>query len=279
MNTGENTYFIDENDESELARLILQDSLYNTQLPLLPQEFQVDDGSILDLACGPGGWAIQVSLAFPSLSVTGVDISTQMIRYARTQAQVRNLKTQFRLMDILQLPWEDIQDQAYDLVHARFITSLVPTRRLSELYKECWRVLRKGGLLRYTETVGGCVPAAPAQHKLACLANEAIHKAGLSFSPWDMGTGPVTAQILRRLGFHILSLTPYLIDVSANEPYHQPFKEVRHMSVSLLKPFLLKMKVASSEEIDRLQEEFLQEWEDPNFCAYHYLCSIVAIKL
>ena len=279
MKKGKNTYFIDKDDESELARLIEQDNMYNQLLALLPKEFSAIAGArVLDLACGPGGWALEVSREFPELSVTGVDLSEQMIRYARAQAQVRNLKTQFRIMDIIQLPWEDIPDQSFDFINVRFITSLVPTDLLPALYHECWRVLAEGGILRYAETAWASTPMAPANQKLALYANEAAYRAGLSFSPYDMGTGAVTAQILKRLGFEHLSLTPYILDLSAGAPMHQVQKEVWYMSIGLLKPFLLRMKVASEEEIDRLQEDWSHELDDPNFCGHFYLCSITATK-
>jgi len=276
---GENTYFIDKDDESELARLIVQDNAYNTLLALLPKEFEPPpEARILDLACGPGGWALQVSRELPELSVIGVDLSEQMIMYARAQAHVRNLKTQFRIMDILQLPWEDFPDQSFDFVNARFLTSLVPGQLLPKLYQECWRVLHSGGILRYTEGVGISAPTAPATQKLALYANEAAYKAGLSFSPYDMGTSAVTAQILKRIGFQNLSFTPYVIDLSPGSLMHRPMKENWYMSIGLLKPFLLRMKVSSEEEIDCLQEDFAREWDDVNFCGLYYLCSVAAIK-
>src|SRR5579884_3684804 len=119
---------------------------------------------------------------------------------------------------------------------------------------------------------------AHATQKPTLYANEAAYRAGFSFSPYDMGTGAVTAQILKRLGFELPSLTPYILDVSAEAPMHQIQKEVWYMSIDLLKPFLVRMKVASEEEIDRLQEDFSREWDDPNFCGHYYLCSVVATK-
>ncbi|HEY7415014.1 MAG TPA: class I SAM-dependent methyltransferase [Ktedonobacteraceae bacterium] len=279
MKKGENTYFIDKDDESELARLIEQDTMYNLLFDLLPKEFEAFEGArVLDLACGPGGWALEVSREFPELSVTGVDLSEQMIRYARAQAQVRNLKTQFRIMDILQLPWEDLPDRSFDCINVRFITSLVPKHLLPALYHECWRVLTEGGILRYIEMAGVSTPTSPANEKLGLYAHEAAYRAGLSFSPYDMGTGAVTAQILKRLGFEHRSLTPYILDVSAGAPMHHVQKDVLYMSIGLLKPFLLRMTDASEEEIDRLQEDWSHEWDDSDFCGHYYMCSITVQK-
>lgn len=280
MRKTENTYFIDKDDESELARLIMQDNLYNLLLPLLPKEFvPFPDARVLDLACGPGGWPLKVSHEFPELSVLGVDLSEQMVSYARAQAQVRDLKTQFRIMDIL-LPWEDFPDQFFDFINARFITSLVPTRHLQQLYEECWRVLSSGGVLRYIEGAGISVPTSPATQELSRLANEAVYRAGLSFSPHDMGIGAITARILQRIGFRDLSLVPHIIDLSpdSHSQMHQAQKEVWYMSICLLKPFFLKTNAASEDEIDRLLEAFVHEWNDPDFCGHYFLCSISVTK-
>jgi len=35
---------------------------------------------VLDIACGPGGWALEVAREHPEIDVTGIDISESMIR-------------------------------------------------------------------------------------------------------------------------------------------------------------------------------------------------------
>src|SRR3954462_2124554 len=96
------TYFIDNNDDQELARLQLQDNLFNEIIDDLPSQFHpLDNARVLDLGCGPGGWVLKVAQIYPQLSLTGVDISPQMITYARAQAGVRDLSSQFRIMNIV----------------------------------------------------------------------------------------------------------------------------------------------------------------------------------
>ena len=46
---------------------------------------------MLDLACGPGGWACEVARLYPQIDVIGVDISEKMMRYARAHAQAQRL--------------------------------------------------------------------------------------------------------------------------------------------------------------------------------------------
>jgi ubiquinone/menaquinone biosynthesis C-methylase UbiE len=275
---GKNTYFINKDDEAELARLLVQDNAYHLVLDLLPRQFTPTPGArVLDLACGPGGWALQVGLEYPQLSVTAVDLSEQMIVYARAQAQVREVTTQFRLMDLLKFPWS-FPDQHFDLVNARFITSLTPRSALLSFYQECWRILQPGGILRYTEGSFLASPTSPATQQLNLLACEATFQAGLSASPYEMGMASIAARLFKTIGFTDLHLTPSLVDLSYAEPMYRLMKENWLMSISLLKPFLLKMKVATEEKIDQLHQQFTQDWESPDFVGHYHLCSIVARK-
>lgn len=277
---GENTYFIDKDDEAELARLLVQDNAYNLALDLLPKQFIPTPGArILDLACGPGGWPLQVSLDYRDLdlSVTGVDLAEQMIVYARAQAQVRKLTTQFRIMDLLKFPWS-FPDQHFNLVNARFIASLIPLALLKTLYQECSRILQPGGIIRYTEGSFLAAPRCPANYKLTRLICEGLYRAGLIASPYDMGMVSIAAHIFEEVGFTDLSLTPYIVDVSYNSVMHRIMKENWLMSIGLIKPFLLRLHIASEEEIDRLHREFAQDWEDPTFVGHYHLCSLTARK-
>ena len=91
---GTNVYFIDPESGSEMARLITQDRLITKGMGGLFAERAdlVGINRILDLACGPGGWTLNVALAYPDIQVVGVDISQAMIEYAQAQAQVRRLQ-------------------------------------------------------------------------------------------------------------------------------------------------------------------------------------------
>ena len=71
-----------------MARLLLQGRLISQNMGSLLLEGiefeKVHDA--LDLACGRGGWVIDVAFEQPEMQVTGVDISQQMIGYASSLA-------------------------------------------------------------------------------------------------------------------------------------------------------------------------------------------------
>src|SRR5437868_4283997 len=92
--TSGNVYFSNPESSAEMARLLDQDRLITEGMGGLLAEF--DDLSrfhrILDIACGPGGWAQELASAHPEFEVVGFDISQIMIDYARAFVQVRNLQ-------------------------------------------------------------------------------------------------------------------------------------------------------------------------------------------
>lgn len=62
-------------------------------------------GHILDIACGTGEYS--VSLAHLNYQVTGLDLSDQMIEYAKTKAINEKVKVNFRVQNMLNLEDKD----------------------------------------------------------------------------------------------------------------------------------------------------------------------------
>src|SRR5581483_4813107 len=111
---------------AEIARQMDQDVLITRAMGGLfvehPDLMQVQ--RVLDVCCGPGGWALEMAFVYPHLEVVGIDKSRSMIDCARAQAYVQNLENAFfEVMDVtqpLQFP-----DDCFDIVNARFISSFL----------------------------------------------------------------------------------------------------------------------------------------------------------
>jgi SAM-dependent methyltransferase len=147
-----NSYVIDAESGAEVARLIEQDRFLNTYLggPVPERDDLTSMHTMLDLACGPGSWALEVAYCYPRLQVTGVDVSRSMIDFARIRARTQGLdNAHFQVMDITQ-PL-DVDDETFDLVNGRLLVGVLSREAWLPLLRECLRVLRPGGILRLTE--------------------------------------------------------------------------------------------------------------------------------
>lgn len=279
MKEQESTYMFDVHDEQELVRLQMQESVWNEIMALIPPQCSLEPdepASILDLGCGPGGWALQVAQAYPACSVIGMDISAPMIKYARAQAELRELSAQFRIADMRQLPWH-FPDDYFDFVNTRFIGGVIPVAFWDAIVQEWWRVLKPGGVIRYTDSVSVSTPVSPNTQKFSTLVYRALYQAGLAFNPYDLG-GAIIGQKLKRKGFENLTLTPYAVDISPDAPLYKSVHEDLLIATKTLRPFIVRSSLCTPEEFSELEGVWEAEWASPDFCGYWCICSFSATK-
>src|SRR5258707_11870942 len=85
----ENTYQLNPEHASELARLIRQSRMMTDAQGGLFSDHAIWPASrVIDLACGPGDWALDLAKAYKDegVEVVGIDISKLLIGYAQAQA-------------------------------------------------------------------------------------------------------------------------------------------------------------------------------------------------
>src|SRR5258708_17086348 len=110
--------------------------------------------SVLDVACGPGGWALDLAQQYPDIQAVGVDIDEGMIEYANTMARASGLDNAlFRVMDATK-PL-DFPDGSFDLVNARFLVGFLTQKQWPAVIEDLLRVCRSGGIIRLIETEWG----------------------------------------------------------------------------------------------------------------------------
>ncbi|BCS97816.1 hypothetical protein DSLASN_34480 [Desulfoluna limicola] len=114
-----------------------------------------DSLTILDLGCGPGLYTER--LAEKGHDVTGMDFSSNSIRYARESAQQKQLNIAYIQQDYLELD----EENRYDLILMIFLDVCVlsPNDR-AKLLKRIYRALKPGGtvlfdVLNVHHTLGG----------------------------------------------------------------------------------------------------------------------------
>jgi len=274
-----NTYFIyaAERNGIELARLIRQTQLLlDLQGELYPQELdQVTTiRSILDIACGPGAWAIEAARAHPDRQVIGIDISLPMIEHAQMFAEAEGVSNvKFLQMDALSSL--AFNEGSFDLINADALyTFLTPGLWLSFL-RECKRVLRPGGLMKIGELEYG-ITNGEATEALYRVWTQTMKRAGRSFScdGWHHGTTAMLRPLLRAAGYVQIGHKAYALDCSYGEPWHQAFWEDLLVMCRHMQPFIRRV---CGEQAVREQQELLTrasaEIKRPDFVGIIYRLS------
>ena len=223
--------------------------------------------AILDLACGPGGWVLEVAREHPDIRVIGIDISRSMIQFAQAQATSRGYgNASFMVMDVKQpLAFEDA---SFDLVNERTLFGVMAPGEWPQLLAECKRVLRPGGIIRLTELE---MPetTSPALNELWDIDARAFYKSRRSFSVDGrrIGINPMLKRLLQDAGFQNVKHQGHVIDISAGTADFEGFWRNFVYVFELVKPFHLKVEgVTTEQEHERLYQQMQAEMLASDFC-------------
>ena len=280
----EQNYIFDPENAAEMVRLINQDRLLTRNMggPLVGA---LDDGSslqtILDVACGAGGWVLDVAFALPDAEIFGVDISEMMISYANARARSQKLSNaSFGIMNITH-PL-DFSASSFDLVNARFLTGVLRREQWSVLIAECTRILRPGGTLRVTEFSDTGISTSPASERLSTLVHQAMWKAGYGFSPFPEGQNlrvtTVLPHLLRSVGYQNVRHLSHALEYSLGT---EAWPDLYHGSQVIgqqAKRLLVSAGVATVEEVEQLATQMLIEMNAEDFCGMWSYITVLGQK-
>ncbi|MGB8347336.1 MAG: class I SAM-dependent methyltransferase [Ktedonobacteraceae bacterium] len=277
---NKNTYFIDSEGAAEMARLLDQDVLVtNSMGGLFPERAGSDtlEGihDILDVACGPGGWALNVCLDYPDTEVTGIDSSEMMVLYARAHAKARRLdNVRFKVMDAMK-PLE-FPDASFDLVNSRALVGLMTPQTWPQLVREMVRVCRPGGTIRLTEFEMP-MTTSPAFEKISDLILRAMQKVGRTYSPDGryFTLTPMLGSLLRDAGCVSIEKKPHILDFSSGTEAHDGYSQDLILGFGLVLPFLLHIEPITHEGVkkelfEQTLREMMSEMQAEDFCAFAY---------
>jgi ubiquinone/menaquinone biosynthesis C-methylase UbiE len=276
---SDNTYFIHDSG-TELARLVELDRALSKGFGgLFPEhadtsEFLSPFHRVLDVACGSGGWLLELAQRYPHLQVVGIDIDPRMTSYAESLAHAGELdNASFRVMNALE-PL-DFPDNFFDLVNGRFLT-IFPATAWPDLLQELARVTRPGGIIRLTEEEDESVTNSPAFEQLTTIFLQALKQSGKAFSPSGrtIGVTPLLGSFLQKAGCMNIQKKPLVIDWSVGREEHPYVAKVLKLFIKLIQPFLIELEMTTQEELDRLYREMEIELMSDDFCAHWYFLTV-----
>ena len=262
-----NVYISDPESGAEMARLIDQDRLVTKGMGgLFPERSNDFSGihRVLDGACGPGGWVLEIAFKYPGIEVVGFDVSQAMIDYANAQARVQGLENaSFQVMNLLK-PLE-FPDHSFDLSNVRFVNFL-PAAMWPQFVNELARVTRPGGFIRLTESEWWYFSTSPALETLNSMVIKSIQVQG-GYSQTGRFTGilPLLGDLLRKAGCVNIKLVSHVIDFSYGTDAYEGFRRDASIVFKLFQPFIIRMQVASQSELDNLYNQMTLEMLQDDF--------------
>ena len=188
-----------------------------------------------------------------------------MISYAQAQVRVQGLENaSFQVMDIQQ-PL-NFPDNSFDLVNARFINFL-PAAAWPPLMREFGRITRSGGIIRLTESEWWYFTNSPALESLNAMIIGALKRQGESFSQSGRFTGvlPILGRFLLDAGCVNVNYKAHAIDYSYGTGAHEGFRHDAAIVFKLFQPFIVKVGVATQEEVNQLYEQMQLEMMKGDF--------------
>ncbi len=251
------------------------------QVLMMPSEVDLMKvWTMLDVACGSGQWVRDMATWSPEMTVVGIDWRAEVIEQARYLSDVWRLRnTAFLVGDMFHMT--EIEDNSFDLVHARFLGPVVMPRTWTVLLQECLRVCRVGGIVVWTEA------SFPRTNSAACQQwwrwmEEAIV---------GMGTTPDVTFSMERLVRDVIDWrngddenrkrvrrVEKTLDVSAGAPLHE--RMYRHIPASVrhTKPMLLDGGVAGEQEIEEVCQKMVIDLYSDTFEEMWTLITLVVEK-
>jgi SAM-dependent methyltransferase len=264
------TYYVqDRSNQEEMTRLDIHDRMLTAGMGgVLPE--LADPASlrrVLDVGCGTGGWLRETARTYPTIEkLVGVDVSSSIIEYARTQVENQQLdqRVQFRTMDALRTL--DFPDASFDLVNQRAGISWLRTWEWRKILLEYQRVSRPGAIIRITEPNIDIESNSPAFTKLNTIFAEANYHSGRFFTPTGDGVIGELAPLMQQHGVQDVQTQLYPIVCRAGTVQGQSFYENMSIGLRVALPFFQKWTRVPG-DYEQIYQQALKEMQEPDFVA------------
>ncbi len=262
--------------------------------------------TVLDVACGAGGWVLDIARTYPHLQVTGIDTCKLYLEYAQhlaNESGLANAHLLARDMRLLDRDTNTFSADSIDLINVAFIASLLLSMDYAALMRSLFRLCRPGGLLRWTE-MEFPITNSPAFEQLTALICRALRVTGQTFIPpslqiydeiftaWrreegrnnqpaerrHVGITPMMGSWLHCAGCHAVQSFPTAIEVSTGTAAHPYFVRQVEVFGQHIAPFLCIQEVIPADDLTALLNEVQDEIQQADFCGLCFILTVCATK-
>jgi ubiquinone/menaquinone biosynthesis C-methylase UbiE len=266
----ESTYVVQDRDsQAELARLVVLDQMMTKSMGgVLPeQQDPTRFHRVLDIGCGPGGWAIAVAQEYPQMKVYGADISSTIIGRARERAEEQQLskeRVEFLVMDALRML--EFPNDFFDLVNLRFGLSFMRQWEWPKMFSEMQRVLKTGGIVRIVEGEVDSKSSSAAFSRFHALALRAFFRSGHLFKEEPTGLIDYLPSLLIRHGFQNVQSKEAHIEYRTGTETGDAFIENYKLVFRTIRPFLYRYGCVP-DDYDAICQQALEDMWQLGFVA------------
>ncbi len=280
---AETTYFLDQENIAEMARIQLQSRLMTEGmggiLPEFDNQFPKTYRRVIDLCCGTGDWAWQVAQEYAAIEVVGLDCSEGMLAYARETAREKQIENVHFLAGNVLLPLP-FPDNSFDMVNARFLIGALRRQQWPVFMRECVRILRPGGMLRLTEgdRAGWTNKAGCEQIATWAVAFFLGSQYGFGNDRDSVGLTAILPSLLEQAGCEQISKYVYELDFSYGTDLYESQCQNWRIAYVQIQPRLVKLGIATDAEFEAAYQQMLDEIAEPDFQGATRLMTAIGYK-
>ncbi|ORY96372.1 S-adenosyl-L-methionine-dependent methyltransferase [Syncephalastrum racemosum] len=127
--------------------------------------------TVLDSACGPATWTLELAELYPDSTFHGIDISPQF------PGQIKPQNCNFQIANLLDgLPFPD---NYFDYIHQRLMVIALTREGWEKTLKELMRVLKPGGWIEFKELLPRIDNGGPVTHRFVDTLRQVLDQRGM----------------------------------------------------------------------------------------------------
>lgn len=261
-------------DGETMARLFDPSQVMGQALgAVLPPEIAITPGmTILNMGCGPGGWALECALAYrdQEVELLGIDRDVAAIAFARSMAHLQLLTNATFEVGSLTHPL-NLPDRSIDLIMGHFLVKDLYANTWPLFLRECRRLLKTGGILLLTEAEGFSTTS-QALTSLQRVLFHACFQEGRTFSR-DGSTPGMTYRLrslLQQAGLIKIGTRAWAVELSAGSPLSPLGIRDLERGCTLLKDYVIRMGLISPSRYDELLGQRREDLTASDFLGLGY---------
>lgn len=273
-------YTFDVEGENEITHLLLQHRYLSECMGgVLPTSLDLSHVKrTLDANCGAGGWVYELAWNHPSLYVTGVDGRPDYVEKAQELVSLLGNAEVMR-QDIRHLSDEILLPASFDLVHARFLVSMLSPQEYPAILTSLVRRCRVGSLFVWDE-LEFPITNSPACQTFYTLIQGRLKAAERAFSPGNsLGITAMMRSLIQEAGCKVTLDRVYAIEVSSGTKGLYTFAWQMWKLGKQMRSFLLEAGVTTEESYEELCSQALREILDDSFCGLMYVRTLVGSRI